>query len=63
MTNNLATSRRAAVDAFLERNRQMVAATGGRTRLVFGLDATASREPTWGLACQVQAEMFKEDRE
>ena len=42
MTNDLAASRRAAVDAFLEQNRQMLAAAGGRTRLIFGLDATAS---------------------
>lgn len=26
--------------------------------LVFALDATASREPTWDLACHIQAEMF-----
>ena len=60
MTNDLAASRRAVVDAFLEQNRQMLAAAGGCTRLIFGLDATASREPTWDLACQVQAEMFGE---
>ena len=29
-----------------------------RGRLLFGLDATASREPTWDQACQIQAEMF-----
>ena len=32
MTSNLATSRRAAVDAFLERNRQVLAAGRGRGR-------------------------------
>jgi hypothetical protein len=60
MSNGLAASRRAAVDAFLEQNRQMLAAAGGRARLVFGLDATASREPTWDLACELQVEMFEE---
>ena len=28
-------------------------------RLVFAMDATASREPTWERACQLHAEMFK----
>lgn len=31
-----------------------------RGRLVFGLDATMSRQPTWDLACALQAEMFEE---
>jgi hypothetical protein len=31
---------------------------GGRGRLVFALDATMSRQPTWDLACKMQAEMF-----
>jgi hypothetical protein len=50
------------VDAFLRR----VAATSsprtdGRTgRLLFGMDATASREPTWDRACRIQGEMFAE---
>jgi len=29
-------------------------------RLIFALDATASREPTWDHACHLQAEMFQE---
>ncbi len=33
---------------------------GRRGRLMFAIDATASREPTWDIACQIQAEMFKE---
>jgi len=28
--------------------------------LLFALDATASREPTWDRACQIQSEMFSE---
>ena len=32
------------------------AAGGGR--LIFALDATMSRQPTWDLACSLQAEMF-----
>src|SRR5262245_21585586 len=31
---------------------------GGPGRLLFGLDATASRQPTWDRACHIQAEMF-----
>ena len=31
----------------------------GRGRLVFAMDATASREPTWDRACHIQGEMFK----
>lgn len=36
-------------------------AQGGaeRGRLLFALDATMSRQPTWDLACQLQAEMFE----
>src|SRR3546814_14318640 len=31
-----------------------------RGRLIFAMDATASREPTWDRASHLQAEMFKE---
>src|SRR5579885_2636404 len=30
----------------------------GRGRLIFAMDATASREPSWDRACQIQGEMF-----
>ncbi|MFQ5959675.1 MAG: VWA domain-containing protein, partial [Alphaproteobacteria bacterium] len=29
-------------------------------RLIFAMDATASREPTWDRACQIQGQMFEE---
>jgi hypothetical protein len=32
----------------------------GRARLIFAMDATASRGPTWDSACQVQGQMFLE---
>jgi hypothetical protein len=35
-------------------------AGGARGRLIFAMDATASREPTWDRASHLQAEMFKE---
>ncbi len=31
---------------------------GSRGRLLFAMDATASREPTWDHACTLQGEMF-----
>jgi hypothetical protein len=56
-----AKSGHAEVDAFLDQVKQMPAArpAGGRGRLIFALDATASREPTWDRACRIQGEMFE----
>ncbi|HTO81602.1 MAG TPA: VWA domain-containing protein [Methylomirabilota bacterium] len=53
---------RAEVEAFLKRLAAMPAVrpAGQRGRLIFALDATASRQPTWDRACHIQAEMFKE---
>jgi hypothetical protein len=60
MTSDLTLSRRAAaVDAFLQRNRETMAAAG-RGRLIITLDATMSRQPTWEIAIELQAEMFAE---
>ena len=42
--------------SFLEAVRATVGA--GRGRLIFALDATASRQPTWDLAMETQAAMF-----
>jgi hypothetical protein len=36
------------------------AAGEGIGRLIFALDATMSRQPTWDLACALQADMFRE---
>jgi len=56
-----AASTSADVDAFLaDLNRTpAVRPEGGRGRLIFALDATASREPTWDRACRIQGEMFE----
>ena len=35
-----------------------VKSSSGTGRLMFAMDATASREPTWDQACHLQAEMF-----
>jgi hypothetical protein len=51
----------ADVTAFVERLRNLPAErTDAGGRLVFALDATASREPTWDMASEVQGEMFLE---
>jgi hypothetical protein len=34
-------------------------AAGARARLIFALDATASRQPTWDQACGIQGDMFR----
>jgi hypothetical protein len=50
------------VSSFLDEVRRLppAAATAGRGRLIFALDATASRERTWDQASDVQASMFME---
>ena len=49
------------VDAFLKKLAAMPAVrpAGPRGRLIFALDATASRQPTWDQACMIQAQMFQ----
>jgi hypothetical protein len=56
-----AAAKNAEVDAFLRQVAAMPAAKpgAGKGRLVFALDATASREPTWDRACKLQGEMFE----
>jgi len=47
------------VDAFLKKLAVAPArADAARGRLLFGLDATASRQPTWDRAAHIQSEMF-----
>jgi hypothetical protein len=51
----------AGVDAFL-RDLQRAPPprpSATRGRLIFALDATASREPSWDRACRIQGEMFE----
>ena len=51
------------IDAFVQRTRAMQAASrvqAQRGRLIFALDATASRQPTWDMATQRSVEMFEE---
>ena len=52
-------SNRAEIDDFLTRVRTTRSQPGGHNgRLIFAMDATMSRQPTWDMALQVQAEMF-----
>ena len=55
-------SKESDVQSFLNRVAQMpsVSAAGTRGRLLFAMDATASREPSWDMACQIQGDMFAE---
>jgi hypothetical protein len=57
-----APSPRAELDAFLRQVDALgpAATADGRGRLVFALDATMSRQPTWDRACVLQADMFRE---
>src|SRR3954466_14475324 len=49
------------IAAFVAKARAMSPhAAGTRGRLVFALDATMSRQPTWDMACALQADMFRE---
>ena len=58
---SLSSGTRGAIDAFLEKVRAPATVSpGARGRLIFALDATASRQPTWDSACQLQADMFRE---
>lgn len=50
----------ASVSAFLDQvNAMPTLSVGARGKLVIALDATMSRQPTWDLACSLQADMFR----
>lgn len=59
---SLSRSTRNEVASFIEKVAATPARKSGRERgrLVFAMDATASREPTWDRASHIQAEMFQE---
>lgn len=52
-----ARSSKSEIAAFMEAARR-TAPLAGEGRLIFALDATMSRQPTWDMACALQAEMF-----
>jgi hypothetical protein len=50
----------AEVADFVRRMKQLAPQTAaGRGRLVFAMDATMSRQPTWDMALELQADMFR----
>jgi hypothetical protein len=57
-----AASPRAEIEQFLDQVKALGPAneSGQRGRLIFALDATMSRQPTWDQACRLQADMFGE---
>lgn len=53
-----------SVDQFLARaERSKAPASRASHRIIFALDATASREPTWDLACSLHGELFEVARD
>jgi len=50
----------ASVEAFVAGLQTVAKPGAGGGRLIFAMDATASREPTWDLAQHIQARMFEE---
>src|SRR5258708_38092186 len=57
-----AVSSKPEIENFSEQVRALGPSTarGSRGRLIFALDATMSRQPTWDTACALQADMFRE---
>jgi len=55
-------SSRPEIAEFIERVHALgpASASDKRGRLIFALDATMSRQPTWDSACALQADMFRE---
>jgi len=58
--DQLTRSNSLSVQDFLKKSDQMIAHESKENsgRLLFAMDATASREGTWDMACQIQADMF-----
>jgi len=52
-------STRSEIDAFLKDVRGLKPSGSGQGRLIFAMDATMSRQPSWDLALELQADMFK----
>lgn len=63
MTNKLPANKakQQEIQAFLEQVAKAPAVVKGKSngRLLFAMDATASREPMWDIASQIHAEMFE----
>lgn len=53
-------STRSEIDAFIRQTQALSSLSKGakRGRLIFAMDATMSRQPTWDRACALQVDMF-----
>jgi hypothetical protein len=51
-------SRPEDISRFLQQSRAIATVVDRQPRLLFAVDATASRQPTWDSACHLQQEMF-----
>ncbi|MGO1461831.1 MAG: VWA domain-containing protein [Marinobacter sp.] len=58
-----AKSDKQSIDQFIHQVRKLPKQGGEQGRLIFALDATASREATWDQACHLQSELFMATRE
>jgi hypothetical protein len=60
--NESAPATKSEADAFLAEIKGLAlgGSGGGKGRIIFSLDATASREQTWDTACKLQGDMFRE---
>lgn len=52
-------SSNAELELFLNHVRSSVPASPGTGRLIFAMDATMSRQPSWDLALELQSDMFR----
>ena len=51
------------IDQFLQKVASVPSSiTRAKGRLIFAMDATASRQPTWDSACQLQGDMFTQTK-
>lgn len=57
------TSSSGELDAFLNTVQSLKRQPQGRGRLIFSMDATMSRQPSWDLALSLQSEMFQAVKE
>lgn len=48
-----------AIETFLSQSKALRQRVAGQKRLLFAMDATASREPTWAVACTLHDAMFE----
>jgi hypothetical protein len=55
---NIRSSGKSAINVFLKQAEKIKSPGDGQGRLIFALDATMSRQPTWDVACEIQSEMF-----